>query len=144
MIGKSREGNTPDHRIMKYFVSEVQETSRHSTKNAHLFVVGSCREVKKCSADVAGCFLHKIAISQLTEDQRLEAMKWLLEESNLSLESPIEDVVRKLHSFRFGDLTTMLSMAARHVAIKCLEDKKACSSDVLPESSLDHAIGIFV
>lgn len=161
VIGKSREVNTPDHRLMKYFVTEVQETSRQ--KGAPLFIVASCREVKKCSADVSSCFLHKLAVNQLTDSQRVESIKWLLEENNLVMELPLEDLARKLHGFRFGDLATLLSMAARyliktlidisnsrpfvipkfrHVAIKSLEDKKPCNSNVLPASSLDHAIGI--
>merc|ERR1712071_182141 len=114
VLGNSRESNEPDFRILRYFVSQVQEN--HS-QGAPIFIIGACVDHRKCSPDVYATLLHKIAISSLTIAQRMAMYQWILNEGNISVGSlPLEDIARKSHSFQFGDLNAVVAIAARHSA----------------------------
>lgn len=78
-----------------------------------MFIVGSCRDINKCCSDVSGVLLHKVTIRDLSEEDRLTTLQWLLEESTLTIDTPIEPLIRKMHGFRFGDINVVVSAAAR-------------------------------
>ena len=79
-----------------------------------MFIIGGCVDPRKCSPDVYTTLLHKIAISSLTIEQRMAMYQWILSEGNISVGSlSLEAVARKSHSFQFGDLSAVVSIAAR-------------------------------
>lgn len=104
VIGKSREGSVSDFRILRFFVSEIHQLQMNliTDSQSPLFIVGSCRDRNKCSPDVCGALLHKINIASLSDDQRITTFRWLLEERSLLVNTPLEDLARRMHGFLLG------------------------------------------
>lgn len=81
-----------------------------------VFVVGSCREMNKCSPDVANALLHKISTaSGFSSRQRAAALRWVMDECGLSFPGELEPEIlaNRMPGFRFGDLNAVVSIAAR-------------------------------
>ena len=83
-----------------------------------LFIIGSCRDKNKCSSDVCGALLHHITIAGLSDEERVTTLRWLLEESSLIVSTPLEDLARRMHGFRLGDLNAVISIATRSLICK--------------------------
>lgn len=116
VIGKGREGNLPDFRLLRFFVSELRQLQMlDSTQGSPIFLVASCQDSNKCSPDVCSVLLHKIIIRGLSDEDRTTTLLWLLEESSLTIDTPLEPIIRKMHGFRFGDINATVSAAARYV-----------------------------
>lgn len=116
VVGKSREGNVADFRILRFFVSEIRQLQSELTKmdsTSPLFIIGSCRDRNKCSSDVCGALLHHITIDGLSDEERITTLGWLLEESSSVVGTPLEDLARRMHGFRLGDLNAVISIAKR-------------------------------
>lgn len=140
VIGKSREGSVSDFRILRFFVSEIHQLQMNliTDSQSPLFIVGSCRDRNKCSPDVCGALLHKINIASLSDDQRITTFRWLLEERSLLVNTPLEDLARRMHGFLLGDLKAVISIATRHADFRV--DDAISDVALIPSSSIDHAI----
>ena len=121
VVGKSREGNVADFRILRFFVSEIRQLQSDLTTmsfTSPLFIIGGCRDKNKCSSDVCGSLLHHIAIASMSDEERFATLKWLLEESSLEFSTPLEDLARRMHGFRLGDLNAVISIATRYLNLR--------------------------
>jgi hypothetical protein len=104
-----------DFRILRFFVSEIRQLQLDLTMNfiSPLFIIGSSRDKKKCSSDICGALLHHITIAGLSDEERITTLRWILEESSLVVSTPLEDLARRMHGFRLGDLNAVFSIATR-------------------------------
>lgn len=115
-VGKSREGSSPDCRVLRYFVSEIRKLTELNCINmltSPMFIVGSCQDSNKCAPDIIGIFLHKVVFNALSDQERDATLRWLLEENSLSVKTSIDVLVRQMHGFRLGDMNTVISIATR-------------------------------
>jgi hypothetical protein len=78
-----------------------------------LFIVGACQNDNQCSADVYGALLHKIVIDTSTSPKRMAMLRWILEENDLTTDTPLDVLGRLCHGFHFGDLNAVVSLSVR-------------------------------
>ena len=98
-------------------MSELRQLQLDSMKTSPLFIVGGCQDSDKCSSDICGALLHKITITGLrvtTLDARVALRNFYLFSVNISLDV----LARRMHGFRFGDVNSVITVAARSIFVR--------------------------
>ncbi|XP_041350807.1 peroxisome assembly factor 2-like [Gigantopelta aegis] len=128
VIGKDRDGNTEDPRVISNFHSIIMNLT-FELRDFPLVVIATTHKPTAVSQDLNEAFLHEIKMEVPCESERIEIIHGLVEFETTSADLSLPHIAQRTAGFVLGDLVALVAHAKRQSFSKAL---KLCSVDSRP------------